>query len=67
MKTILEVKGMKCGGCEATVQGAVQALAGVLAAKANHKQNTVEVEWEEEKIDLAAIRSAIAGKGFQVA
>lgn len=66
MKTILEVKGMKCGGCETTVQDAVRALEGVTAVQANHKACTVEVEWEEGKTELAGIRQAIAAKGFQV-
>jgi copper chaperone CopZ len=66
MKTVLDVKGMKCGGCETTVQDAVRALAGVIAVQAKHKENKVEVEWEEGIAELALIRQAIAAKGFQV-
>lgn len=66
MKTVLSVKGMKCGGCESTVREAVQALNGVISVQPNFRQNTVEVEYEEGKADLEAMRKAIAAKGFEV-
>ncbi len=66
MKTVLSVKGMKCGGCETSVREAVQALDGVVSVQPNFRENTVEVEYEEGKADLEAIRKAIAAKGFQV-
>lgn len=66
MKTILAVKGMKCGGCEASVREAVQPLAGVVGVRPDFRENTVEVEYEEGKADLDAVRQAIAAKGFQV-
>jgi copper chaperone len=66
MKILLGVKGMKCGGCETTVREAVQALDGVLGVKPSFRDNTVEVEYEEGKADLEAIRRAIAAKGFQL-
>lgn len=66
MKTVLGVKGMKCGGCETSVREAVQALDGVVSVQPNFRENTVEVEYEEGKADLEAIRKAIAAKGFQV-
>ena len=66
MNTTLGVKGMKCGGCESTVRQAVQALDGVLAVRPDFRANAVEIEYEEGKADLDAIRQAIAAKGFQV-
>lgn len=66
MKTILGVKGMKCGGCETTVREAVQALDGVISVQPNFREDSVEVEYEEGKADLDAIRKAIVAKGFQV-
>ncbi len=66
MKTVLKVKGMKCSGCEATVRDAVQSCKGVVNAQANFKENTVEIEYEEGKADLEAIRRAISAKGYQV-
>ncbi len=66
MKTVLSVKGMKCGGCEATVREAVQALKGIVSVQPNFKENTVEVDYDEGKANLEAIRQAISAKGFQV-
>ena len=57
---------MKCGGCETTIQDAVQACEGVVSVKANHRESTVEIEYDEVKANLDAIRQTIAGKGFQV-
>jgi len=59
-----KVSGMKCGGCEKTVQGAADALDGVLSSKANSKDGTMSVEFDEGKISEAAIKAAITAKGF---
>jgi len=67
MKTILNVKGMKCGGCETTVRNAVEACDGVSAVKPDHKAATVEVEYDETRVGLETIRKAIADQGFQLA
>lgn len=66
-KTILNVKGMKCGGCENTIEEAVKACAGVLSVKAQHQEGIVEIEYEEASADLAAIERVIVEKGFVVA
>ena len=66
MKTVLSVKGMKCGGCETTVREAVKSCEGVTEVKPSFKENTVEIEYEEGKADLEAIGKAISAKGFQV-
>lgn len=65
MKTVLGVKGMKCGGCETTVRESVQALTGVVSVQPNFKENSVEVEYDESQIDLETIRRTIVAKGFQ--
>ncbi|MEY4685141.1 MAG: hypothetical protein RLZ25_1600 [Pseudomonadota bacterium] len=59
-----KVTGMKCGGCEKTVQGVADALDGVISSKASSKDGTVAVEFDESKISEAAIKSAITAKGF---
>ena len=66
MKTVLSVKGMKCGGCEATVREVVKSCPGVTGVQPNFRENKVEVEYEEGKADLDAIGKAISAKGFQV-
>ena len=64
---VLEVTGMKCGGCENSVKEAVQGLAGVNAVTPSFKANTVEVDYTEGQADLAGIKQTIRDKGFAVA
>lgn len=64
---VLNVTGMKCGGCEKTVNEAVQALAGVESVTASHKASTVEVTYDADKTAPDAIKKTIQGKGFAVA
>lgn len=66
MKTVLNVNGMKCGGCENTVRTAVQACEGVQAVTPDHKAKTVEVEFDEGLVSLETIKKAIADQGFQL-
>ena len=66
MKTVLSVKGMKCGGCETSVRDAVKSCEGVISVKPNFRENSVEIEYEEGKADLDAISRTISAKGFQV-
>jgi copper chaperone len=63
-KTVLNVQGMKCGGCANTIEEAVKACAGVASVKAQHQQGVVEIEYEESVADLNAIRKVIVEKGF---
>ena len=62
----LTVTGMKCGGCEATLTGKLSALSGVLGVKAFHKENRVEVEFEQQTISVEQIGDAISDAGFDV-
>lgn len=63
---VLNVSGMKCGGCESNVTGKLEAVDGVLSVKASHKENEVIVEFDAEKTDVDAIKEVITGAGFTV-
>ncbi len=63
---LLNVTGMKCGGCEAHVTSALGKLDGVLSATASSKEQNVHVEYESGKTDLAAIRQTITDAGYTV-
>ncbi|HYE35133.1 heavy-metal-associated domain-containing protein [Methylocaldum sp.] len=65
-KIVLQVTGMKCGGCENQVQDAAKSCAGVSAAKASQKTGAVEIDYDETKADLASVKKAITEKGFAV-
>lgn len=60
----LNVRGMKCGGCEKSVQEAVNALAGVLSSKASAPDSRVDIEYDDTQATLAQIKQAIAAKGY---
>ena len=63
---ILTVTGMKCGGCENNVKDRLQAVDGVTSVAASFKDNQVTVEFDNEKVNLDAIKSVITQAGFTV-
>jgi copper chaperone len=63
-KATLNVTGMKCGGCEKAVQEAVDAVSGVLSSKASAKEGVLEVEFDETRTGLDAIKQAVKAKGY---
>ena len=64
-KTILKIQGMSCGHCEKHVTEALQNLAGVAEAKADHKTGTAEAIHAED-ISEAAFRQAIDEAGYEL-
>jgi Cu2+-exporting ATPase len=59
----IKVKGMMCPHCEAAVRTAVEALAGVKSAVADHVSGTVTVEGDA---DVELIKKTIIAKGYEV-
>lgn len=62
----LTVSGMKCGGCEKTVQDAATSVSGVISAKAFHQENRVEVVFDDALVSPTVIQKAIADKGYPI-
>ncbi|MGY6276975.1 heavy-metal-associated domain-containing protein [Methylomonas sp. MgM2] len=62
----IAVSGMKCGGCENTINKAVSAIDGVLSVKSSFQDNRVDVEFDPEVTDLESIEDVIEDEGFQV-
>lgn len=63
MKKSIEVTGMHCGHCAASVEAALMNLAGVKKAKANHETNEAVITLSGDVAD-EAIRAAVEGAGF---
>ena len=63
-KATLNITGMKCGGCEKAVQEAVDAVPGVISSKASAKEGVLEVEFDETKTGLDAIKQVVKAKGY---
>ena len=65
MKEILNVKGMMCGHCEATVEKKVKAVSGVTAVKADHTSGKVTVEFTSPAT-LTEVKEAIKAADYEV-
>ncbi|MGI9213081.1 MAG: heavy-metal-associated domain-containing protein [Methylococcaceae bacterium] len=63
---VFKVTGMKCGGCENQVKESLMACNGIERVTANHKTNSVEVDYTPDLTTLDVIRQTITGKGFTV-
>jgi len=63
---ILQVNGMTCGGCEASVTRILNAINGVDGVHAFAETGRVVVDLDED-VPLQMLRAAIEGAGFSVA
>ena len=63
---VLQVDGMKCGGCESSVQSALKAIEGVASVKADHIRKQVAVELDPSKVSVEKIKETIIGQGYSV-
>ncbi|WP_017549858.1 copper chaperone CopZ [Salinicoccus carnicancri] len=64
-KTI-KVEGMTCGHCKSSVEGALNKLEGVNGSEVSLEDNQVSVDYQEDKVDDAAMVDAIEGQGYDV-
>ncbi|SOC21880.1 copper chaperone [Ureibacillus xyleni] len=62
----LNVKGMSCGHCVKSVEGAVGALEGVDQVKVNLEAGQVNVAFNNETVTLDKIKEAIDDQGYDV-
>ena len=65
MTKTLKVEGMMCAHCEARVQKALEGLAGVESAKADHNTGAVVVHLSAPVAD-AALTSAVEAQDYKV-
>ncbi len=63
----IAVTGMSCGGCEQRVHDAVMALPGAVSVTAEHIGDEVEVTFDPARLNVKAIRGAIAAAGYRPA
>ncbi|MFT9847722.1 copper chaperone CopZ [Aneurinibacillus sp. REN35] len=60
----LKVEGMSCGHCVKSVEGALKEIGA--AGKVNLEAKTVQVEFDENKVSVDAIKEAIEEQGYDV-
>jgi len=66
MKATLDVRGMSCGHCKMTVEGALSELNGVSNVDVDLAGGNVEVTYDETQITLDSIRDAVEEQGYDV-
>ncbi|MDV7349352.1 HAD-IC family P-type ATPase [Halorubrum distributum] len=62
--THLDITGMSCANCSASVGNAVESIDGVSRADANYATDEATVEYDPEATSLAAIYDAIEDAGY---
>lgn len=60
---IIEVSGMSCPHCEASVQKACESVEGVEGAKANAKKGLVKIKAQSDSV-IPDVKAAIKEAGF---
>ena len=68
METItMNVQGMSCGGCVASVTRVLKAVPGVAEATVTLQPGAAKVTFDPARTDVPALRAAITDAGFDVA
>ena len=63
-KKMLTVEGMTCHHCEMTVEKALLEVDGVKAARADHSNNTVEVQYKSD-LNMDQVKENIEKVGYK--
>ena len=66
MKKVFKVGGMHCKSCNALIEDVLGDEEGVKAVKADFETGTVEVEYDEGKVDERALKLLIENEGYEV-
>ena len=65
MTKTMNIEGMMCGHCEATVKKALEALEGVANTEVSHEAGTAVVEMTDE-VEDSELRKAVEDKDYKV-
>ena len=65
MEKTMNIEGMMCGHCEATVKKALEAVDGVLEAVVSHENGTAAVKLEKP-VDDSVLRKAVEDHDYKV-
>ena len=64
-RQVLQIRGMGCAACAQRIEKTVGQLPGVGQASVNFAGEKLFVAYDREKLDLSAIRAAVAELGYQ--
>jgi len=62
----LVVKGMTCASCSARIERVLGAEEGVAKASVNLAAETIDLQWDAEKLSLVEIAGKVKGLGFEL-
>lgn len=62
----LNIEGMTCTGCEAHIESEVNKLVGILKVNADYEAENTIVKYDETKVDLQKIETAILSTGYKI-
>ena len=62
---VFKVIGMKCGGCEKSVEDKLAALVGVVAVNASYQTDSVEIQYDPDTVQLAQFHACLAELDYQ--
>ncbi|MEN1969639.1 copper chaperone CopZ [Lentibacillus sp. N15] len=65
-KLTLDVKGMTCGHCKSSVEGALGGLDGVTNVEVDLTTGKVDVMYDDAKVTVADIQEAVEDQGYDV-
>jgi copper chaperone len=65
-KTQLDVQGMTCGGCVASVKRVLAALPGVTDVDVSLKPGRASVEYDPARVSVREMREAVEAAGYDV-
>ncbi|WP_054708499.1 copper chaperone CopZ [Bacillus sp. JCM 19041] len=60
----IQVTGMSCGHCVASIEKALSALSGVGEVNVSLEKNEVTVSYDQTKLGLDAIKEEIEDQGY---
>ncbi len=65
-KTVFRVPGMHCSACVMHLEGIEDQLPGVKRVHASYRNQTMEVEYDEQRVTVEQIRGAADKIGYKV-
>jgi len=65
-KLTLKIEGMRCEGCEKTVESVLGKITGVTTVKADHTVKTATLEYNDEAPSHDLLNTLISRVGFQL-
>ena len=64
MKKIFHIADMHCSACVLLLEAIEDELEGVLSARASYHKQTLQMEWDENRVGEEQIAAAIRSKGY---